>query len=146
MCRPYGLVVMTSDMLSECPGLSPRLGFISFQHYFNTLKQFFFELIIVKFNINKNNIYFCALVKEMFYLHSKGLGFISNNKSFAILLSINWKTIIHNFIDSNTVDSRYSEVGYSEPLAIVNSFRPLVWFAIPDNVIVLTPDIVNLSL
>ncbi len=30
-----------------------------------------------------------------------------------------------------TVDSCYSEVGYSEPLAIVNSFRPLVWFAIP---------------
>ncbi len=33
-----------------------------------------------------------------------------------------------------TVDFCYSEVGYSESLAIVNSFRPLVWFAIPDNV------------
>jgi hypothetical protein len=42
-----------------------------------------------------------------------------------------------------TVNSRYSEVRYSESLAIVNSFRPLVLFDIPSIVIVLTPDIVN---
>ncbi len=53
-----------------------------------------------------------------------------------------WKTLFLDIV-IYTVDSRYSEVGYSEFLAIVNSFRPKIWFTIPDNVIMLTPNIVN---